>query len=205
VYIRSKNIFFIYPQKIIYYFCFYLIIFILTNCNTNDKEEIDSETNFKDVKIKLKSVTICDANSSEKNNNLKAQPTFLFNIQLINISNYDYYFFVKNFKNSEYGCFSLEFDNNGNDSKIDLADFWSENPLCLKSRDTMRIFLTSFFSKRSIIVWNEESKEEFLKSFKIVYKPETDTIGIYDTLINKDNKFLPELIITKNEKTIIFD
>jgi len=175
-----------------------LLIFI-TSCDKIDKDKSFSNSDlYSEVSINLKTVTICD---EQKETEL---PTFLFYLQIINKVDNSFVFFVKNFdKTCLEGGFFLFFDNSDNEIVIELADFWSKNPVLLESKDTLKIMLTSVNDGKTILKWEDENKEEFLNSFKVVYHPNINMIKEDTSLVNF--KILPRYVIIKNEKTRIFD
>jgi len=178
-----------------------LSFLFLLSCDKIDKEKsVEKNANFdNEVLINLKTVTICDETKADAE-----LPTFLFYIQIINKIKNPFVFFVKNYDNSSTkGGFFLFFENSEVEKVAELADFWSENPVILENEDTLKLMLTSVIEENTELIWDEEAKEEFLNTFKIVYHPNLNLIQ-QDTSL-KIYKILPRYIVTKSEKTKIFD
>lgn len=181
-------------EKILF---FISLLFIFSCFPEKNKSENDSNKIF--VAINLKTITICeDIHNPEK------IPTFIFYLQMINYSTRDLAFFVQNFdkKHIKSGFF-LKFETKKKEFIIELADFWSSNPEFLFSKDTLNIMLTSLTSESIDLLWNKNTKKNFLNSLEIIYFTDENEIA-KDTSL-KNLELLPKMVIKKNENTKIFD
>lgn len=178
-------------------FLLFFIIYTFIACKQNNQQVYES---YIDSTFVLKSATICNIDDNEFRN---ANPTIIFNLRIDNNNTDTLAFFVKNLKQySNLGGFYASYSREGVSEKIELVDFWLENPVTINPHSSKTIMLTTYYPDS--IDFNISNIKNFTSNLKVMYIPKPALIKQ-----NFSKKFpfklLNKKVAVRSSKFILFE